>query len=51
MIVIILAQFGFTIPIIPARLLSLLADLLGIARPVGWNLVFPFQAKPRRKGT
>jgi Fe-S oxidoreductase/nitrate reductase gamma subunit len=31
MIVIILAQFGFTIPIIPARMLSLLADLLGIA--------------------
>ena len=35
MIVIILAQLGFTIPIIPARLLSLLADLLGIALLAG----------------
>lgn len=35
MIVIILAQFGFTMPIIPARLLSLLADILGFALLTG----------------
>jgi Fe-S oxidoreductase len=44
MIVIILAQFGFTIPIIPARLLSLLADLLGIALLAG-TLFFLFRRK------
>jgi Fe-S oxidoreductase/nitrate reductase gamma subunit len=31
LIIIILAQFGFTMPIFPARLLSLLADILGLA--------------------
>jgi Fe-S oxidoreductase/nitrate reductase gamma subunit len=31
LIIIILAQFAFTLPIFPARLLSLLADILGIA--------------------
>jgi Fe-S oxidoreductase len=44
LIVIILAQFGFTIPIIPARLLSLLADLLGIALLAG-TLFFLFRRK------
>jgi Fe-S oxidoreductase len=44
LIVIILAQFGFTIPIIPARLLSLLADLLGIALLAG-SLFFLFRRK------
>ncbi len=44
MIVIILAQFGFTIPIIPARLLSLLADLLGIALLAG-TLFFLFRRR------
>ena len=42
MIVIILAQLGFTIPLIPARMLSLLTDLLGLALLAG-TLFFLFR--------
>ncbi len=50
LLIIILAQFGFTVPLIPARFLSLLTDILGIALLVGALFFLARRIKSRDPG-